>query len=332
MVAAAKAQDTAAPEARKDLQTFQQNAYPSFVTRNEATNPVSRPTDETTTGTVTFTPEVLVDDVQSTTTWMSTRARLQPGLEELRLAMLSTASPTEISDSAQKLYDDISRIEIMAPAQAPVQQGRIGELITRIDKQVEFVVDDYTAGDFKRLQSSQDLLQRSLNDLEQVLRESDLDRGRPFRPPAALPVDWNAGAFASPGFADDIRNMRARELLVAYGDRIESIASGLKHNRQAPERDLEIAVEMGELARHLAERSNEVPVASQVPFRDAALRLDVISECLFEYIRDGRNTYTRRQLRHARETLNRCQAYLAGKQIAPSSISSSLFFEDAVPQ
>jgi len=196
----------------------------------------------------------------------------------------------------------------------PLRADEIAQSLNRIDKQVEFVVDDYDARDFPRLQRSQELLQRSLEELEQTLRLSDEDRGRPYRAPADIPDDWNAGGFSSEDFAYQIRNMRARELLAAYQERVEMLSARQRNRRLSPSRDWETAVEMGEIARHLALRSSEVPIASQVPFRNAALRLDVLSESLGEYIRDGKDAYAKRHLRHARESLRTCLSYLAVRE------------------
>ena len=309
------AQTTVSAEERKSIQDFQQNAYPSFVTGNSAPEPSPRATDgETTASLEARAPEVLVDDVQSTTTWMSARSRLQPALEELRVMMISSATPAEISEVTQKLSNDLERIGLMASAQAPLRAEEIARSLNRIDKQVEFVVDDYDARDFPRLQRSQELLQRSLEELEQTLRLSDEDRGRPYRAPADIPGDWNAGGFSSEDFAYQIRNMRARELLAAYQERVEMLSARQRNRRLSPSRDWETAGEMGEIARHLALRSSEVPIASQVPFRNAALRLDVLSESLGEYIRDGKDAYAKRHLRYARESLRTCLSYLAVRE------------------
>ncbi|MEO8376338.1 MAG: hypothetical protein ABI579_01595 [Candidatus Sumerlaeota bacterium] len=319
------------PAVRKSIQDFQQNSYPAFITDLTITpQPAPRANDEETTAPITRGPELLVDDVESTTTWINTRARLQPALEELRLTMLSSAADSEISAATEKLSQDLSRVAIMAPGQAPLHSDEVASILNRIDKQVEFILNDYSARDFKRLQSSQDLLQRSVDDLEQVLRESDEDRGKPGSAPVAIPNDWNADGFSSEAFADGIRTMRARETLSAYSERIDTLASKLHSRRLSSNRDVEVAVEMGELARHLALRANEVPVTSQVPFRNAALRLDVLSESLGEYIRDDKSAYTKRQLRYARDCVQRCEGFLSGSQLAPSSITSSSAFPDAI--
>lgn len=301
------------PQEKKDeLRDVGNTAYPDFVSRPGA--PLPESPDEGTTATLEGEsvpqdrPQLLVDDLASSTTWTRTRARIVPGMDEVRMLMLASANPEEVEAAADKVMEDIDLVLRMAPFQAPTQEEGLAIQRDRIERQLELIVDDYAARRLKQMQNTDELLRVSLDEFSRLLLHSDLERGSASAVLRRIPEDWNVGRFRAPDFAARVSGWSADQLLGAYTERIGVIESALRSKR--PPRDSRIGREMGELARQLAGRAYEVPLTSQPAFRNSALRLDVLAENLDQYIRDENGPYAKRQLRFMRYAVRDCQAYL----------------------
>ncbi len=315
----ASAQETVAadPAREKELRDFQGTLYPGFLSEDrETTGTVGTvEADSQTTGSpvleASIRQQVLADDLASTVTWTNTRARLDPGVEEVRMLMLASANPEEVEAAAEKFLADLEAILAMAPYQAPGQQTGLMIHRDRIRRQLSLILSDYRVHELKQMQSTDELLRLSMDEFHRLLFHSDLDRGAGASGYRRVPEDWVVGDFTEPSFAEHIAGWSGSQLLAGYADRMELLTEALRRKKLSRNRDPMVAIEMGELARELARRTYEVPVTSQVPFRNTALRLDVLAENLHDYIKADNGPYARRQLRAMSKAADEAQAFLA---------------------
>ncbi|CAN5272216.1 hypothetical protein BH09SUM1_BH09SUM1_05280 [soil metagenome] len=292
--------------------------YPAFVSAASETTPTLAASTTPTTGTLDIADAQtsagiamedatsLVADLQSTETWTQTRERIPPAIEELRLLFLSRAAAKEIDAQEEKLASDIDLIVRMAEFQAPNEERGLDSLSKRMEKQISLVISDYNAGEFVRMGITDDLLRKSLRDWNELLVRSDIERGsQRFE---SQPAGWNVERFADPDFTETARAMDARELLTEYRQRQIDLTNDFRDDRwKSQERSLR---EMGELARQLADRSYEVPLTSRVTYRNAALRLDVMAENSWDYVRKGNRPYARRQIRAMGKAIDEVDEFL----------------------
>ncbi len=301
----APSEDDLARERLRQLRDFRQSQYPGFVSE-EAVAPTPAPEPSVP---PTPAPQLLVDDTPSTTTWFQTRERLEPGMEEIRMLMISRATSQEIAAQEEKFIGDLDAVVRMANFQAPGQAGGLGAIRSRIVRQLGYLIEDYAAGEWRKLETTEELLRRSMKEAQYLLFRSDLDRGLASPAATVLPADWDTSRFGSPRFAAQIADWDGARLLGSYRGRHAQIESALRRNRQF--HDPIAAREMAELARQLATRVNEVPVTSATAFRDAALRLDVLAENLDDQLAAQNTLYARRQLRLMGHAIDDVEAYLA---------------------
>ncbi|MCC5876352.1 MAG: hypothetical protein JJU11_09070, partial [Candidatus Sumerlaeia bacterium] len=178
----------------------------------------------------------------------------------------------------------------------------------RMEQQILFMVEDFTEGEFRRVSSTNRLLNRSMSELHTLLARSDIDRGWVATDYSELPGGWNPGNFSSPDFARQIRAWNGRTLISEYRNRHSRLAQA--HQRRNMRELVWLTYEMGELARELARRTDEVPTLSREPFRNAALRLDVMAENLRDFITESRRLHSRRQLYAINLAIRDAERYL----------------------
>ena len=313
------AQETVAadPAREKELRDFQGTLYPGFLSEDRETTASERiaeadvQTSDSLEAVASIRQQVLADDLASTVTWTNTRARLDPGMEEVRMLMLASANPEEVEAAAEKFLADLEAILAMAPYQAPGQETGLVIYRDRIRRQLTLILSDYRMHESAQLQSTDELLRLSMDEFHRLLFHSDLDRGSGSDGYRRVPDDWKVGDFTEPAFAEHIAGWSGSQLVAGYADRVEILTEALRRKKLSRNRDPIVAIEMGELARELARRTYEVPVTSQVPFRNTALRLDVLAENLYDYIKADNGPYARRQLRVMGKTAGEAQAFLA---------------------
>jgi hypothetical protein len=248
------------------------------------------------------TSRVLVGELRSTETWTATRARIAPALEELRLAFLTGASSSEAQAIAGRMLEDVTRVLLMAPYQAPNQAESLGYYNLRLRRQLDLFLDDYLEGRTERLETTDRLLRETLRDWEALLTRSDLERaGRSGEGPAPLPADWRAPRMEMEEFDLLIAAWQVPALLAAAEERFLAMNESQRNRRSTP--PLTVARELSAIGRELATRAFEFPVTSRVPFQNAALRLDVQAENLHDHLRSGHRLHARRQLRVIGQTL-----------------------------
>ncbi len=297
----------------EELQKLQEAMYPDFI---GSATPAPTPTAPSP---VAETPEtvpaynfpdqleVLAGDLSSTSTWIATRDRLEPGFEELRIMMLTSAPPDEVSQQIISLTIDLEVIGKMSAAQAPRQTDSIARTNSRIETQLEYMGGDYLQGAWRQLGNTDQLLRGEVDGLLRLLRDSDRDRGAAIGA-ETIPSDWEVGGFRHPSFRERIRGWQTSRLMEGFRNRREALVSLAKGGFQPP--DAEYAREMGELARELATRQSDVPVTSRLAYRNATLRLDVMAENLLDFLQDNQSLHARRQARALEDAEADVQAFL----------------------
>jgi len=300
--------------------------YPSFVYTNEAAapaaTPVSTPTtvsaDAPTTETPAATPvptfieppRVLVGDLASTRTWTATRARIEPGFEELRVAFIGGAPPDEAAAVASRLLTDLDALVQMAPTQAPNQEDSIVWFESRLRRQILMMIPDYFVGERARIATTDRMVRKSLMEFQSVLERSDRERGNPeVGRRSGLPNDWAEGEPELRDFSAMIAAWTKEQLADEYRLRAITYFDSLKRTKEQ-ELSLSDAREMSALARELATRDYELPMASRQPYRNSALQLDVLAENLHDHLRNGRRLHARRQTRLILATFRQLDSYL----------------------
>ena len=299
--------------------------YPSFVYTGDGAPAAAVPTatpepvvaDEPTSAPVatpppTFVdpPRVLVGDLASTRTWTATRARIEPGFEELRVAFIGGASPDEAAASASRLLTDLDAIVQMAATQAPNQEQSIVWFENRLRRQIRMMISDYMMGDRSRIPTTDRMVRKSLMEFQAVLERSDRERGNPdVGRRSGLPTDWASGEQELRDFAAMIGAWSKEQLADEYRLRAITYYDILKRTREE-EPALSDAREMSALARELATRDYELPMASRQPYRNCALQLDVLAENLHDHLRNGRRLHARRQTRLILSTFRQLDSYL----------------------
>lgn len=316
--------DTADEAARraKELEAFRESQYPRFV---GGSAPVATPTPSPTRTPVpdaaergvqiddevdAFTEvielpgeprmpaeieaDVLVADITSTTTWMRVRERMEPHLEQLRILVITSATMEDLVSQTANFSTDLGVLAESAAFQAPRQREAIVYTTSLLQRYLRVLESDYIPADPGRAGTVLPLLGRSMAELEILLAMSDEDRGMDA-PGWRLPADWDVGGFRAPDFAPTIATMAADQLLAEFRFRNASLQRNL---RLPPAQwDLQSVLEMGELARELANRVQELPASSRTGFRNAALRLDVLAESLHDFMSEGNYLYARRHQR-----------------------------------
>lgn len=322
------AQDNATTSTLQTIRQLQGSMYPEFVSRSEArvvpefelpapaideapdpNAPEEEPTPEAEIAPTPRPPvQVLVDDVASTTTWSATRTRIDKGLEDLRLAMLTRSPSGDVAAIFETIKGDFARMALMAPVQAPQQEQGLDFYRERIERQLSLMVRDYTDDRLDRLQNIDSMLRESMENYRELLFRSDLDRGARVERLDVLPPNWNHRPVRNRQFETEIVGWDAQRLLDEYRGRAADLEYALRRDR-----DVNYSVlteEMGALAREAARRGYEVPIASQAAFRNASLRLDVLSQNVVDYLREGNEPHARRQLILCRRAADHVQDYL----------------------
>lgn len=315
---AAPAQDTSVLDRLREME---QSQYPDFVGATPVPTPVIVDIDIETTPVIVgeskdttaslaaaVSPQVLAADLESTVTWTQTRQRVDPGMEDLRLLLLSGPTADEVDKQIAKIETDLDLILRMAPFQAPNQESALGTVRRRIGRQLEILGEDYAVGELRRLPTTDELLRKSFSEWSDILVEADAERGLPSLDSGALPPAWANTSYSLPNFAKRLPSWPTTRLIEEYAERQQSIRVRLRRKPEAW--DLNAAVEMGEIARQLATRVRDVPVASRKPFQNSALRLDVLSEALFQYMKAGDYLHAKRHLRVTEQALGDCRKYL----------------------
>lgn len=252
--------------------------------------------------------QVLTHDLATSNTWTATRNHLEGQLEEMRVAILTNAPANEFALLARDFLVDLDVLVEMAPWQAPLQLEGVEYQRDRIEQQVLFLVEDYSAGDTRGVANTNRLISRSMAELHSLLVRSDRDRGWDAIDYTELPGGWNPGDFSLPSFAGQIQSWSGRRLASEYRARFERLQF---HYRDRTITDHAwMTYEMGEIARELARRSHEVPIVSREPFRNASLKLDVLAENLRDYLEDSRRPHARRQLYSMNLAIRDVERYL----------------------
>lgn len=252
--------------------------------------------------------QVLTMDLVSSGTWLGTRDRLDAHIEEMRLALVSDAPVNEFNDIATEFLVSLDVLAEMAPMQAPYQADGIEFQRDRMEQQVLFMVQDYSQGEFRRVASTNRLLTRAMGEMHTLLARSDIDRGWDAVDYTQLPGGWEPGNFSRPEFGRQIRSWSGRRLISEYRNRYIRLNDAFRQRNI--DQQAWVTLEMGELARELARRTDEVPTLSREPFRNSALKLDVIAENLHDQIVDSRRLHVRRQLISMNQAIRDAERYL----------------------
>lgn len=316
LVAGAAAQQTP-DDLLERLRDYERSLYPQFVEDAAgASTPTATTTPPTQNAYIPPVPDVLAADLSSTTTWRQTRTRLEPQFDDLQAVVLLGSPAAEVRTSTEALLRDVRLLTEMAPFQAPNQQPALEFYERRLDRLVELLLQDYQRSDQRQLANSVRLLEESFREYAQLLVQAEREAGyeaadRFYR----LPDGWQVTApRPRESFTGRVAGWEPAKLLQAYEQRLRDLEAII-----GQERDLwrpELAVEMGELARIMATRTSELPVASRLPFQHAALQLDVQAEALHEYLVEGNKLYARRHLRVIRHTVQEAEAYFVATQSA----------------
>ncbi len=321
------AQDDAQEEsnAAERLKELQRETYPSFI--NDTPPPQPLPSQIEDTSDIQLPPEksaepatvedevdplmmgefaTLTADIASTQTWSVSRKRVFDSIEELRISIFTDATPEQIQIEASEVNAYMKILTDAARFQAPAQRSALQFQQGRLSRQLEFLLEDYRRERWDHLSTTDELIRMTMDEVDYLLYRSDLDRGAPIR--EYLPRDWNPGTFRDPDFQEMIISWSATRLVQAYKDRIDILDHRVKNRKLSYNSDY--TREMGELARELAIRINEVPVSSQTAFRNSALRLDVMAESLQDFMEEGNRPYSRRHIRFLKDAINETEAYL----------------------
>ena len=266
--------------------------YPGFVAIDDT------PTSVSITAPV---PQLLTSDDLTTTTWLAVRARI-PNVFRL---LNEERNPARFSLLANELAADLVRLEILAVSQAPDSAAIVEQETTRARSQLTVAIGavlDRRAAPTATLE----LLGETLTLLERDIARAELPEST--APNSAL--NWTSPpGLTNDRFARDIaewngarlqREMRVRAAL------LQRVLAGPRD--QWPEKSE--VIELAELARALADRPEEVPYASRVTFRQAALRIEVVAQNLSDFVKDRNRAQARRQVRVLRECLHDTQLFL----------------------
>lgn len=255
-------------------------------------------------------PRVLVGDLASTATWTATRDRIDPRFEALRLAFISGDSSSEIRTAAGALMNDLDALVQMAPVQAPGQAESVVWFESRIQRQIQLMVQDYLDGEKDRIEQTDRLVRGTVRDLKAVLARSDREReGISGIGPGGLPPAWRSDEPELQDFAAMIVAWPTWQLADEYRLRASEYFEYFRRTRD-DEVSLTDALEMSALAREIARREYEIPAASRTPFRNCALQLDVMADGLHDHLVEGRRLHARRQSRVILPVIKQLEGYL----------------------
>jgi hypothetical protein len=287
--------------------------YPSFIGSATPT-PTPPPIELAESLPLTEFGQVLAGDALSTQTWTLVRARVEPALEAVRVQILLAATDEEMTQAESTVEEALAAVEKLAPAYAPSQQQALRSLANRILRLVSLMLSDSRAGESARVSTSDRLLRRATEEWNQLLARSDAERGLPPEYLVLPPRGWNVGYFELPDFRGRIMGWSIDQLIVEYRSRLLTIEESFHPKRRCEEVSLTGVREMGELARELASRTWEFPHNSREPFRNSALRLDVMAENLHDYLREDNALYAKRQLRTIDRAMRETEAFLTLRQ------------------
>lgn len=255
-------------------------------------------------------PMVLVPADPTAEVWRAARLRLYERAAELREGLDLPMVQWDASAAIAATRADVATFRAYAVPLAPEQLATIDTTIGRLDAQLNTLADSLVQGsDRRRLESTMQQVESSLVRLDELALEGDLAAGRAAQWGYVLrPPDWGALRYPEGALADATARMNARELLGALADRQRTLGDA---NLRALDDAEPMAREMGELARALVRRQGEVRSLSRAGFRNAALRLEVMSENVVEYSRARDRLNVRRQAREMRAVLQELAGYLA---------------------
>lgn len=316
---AARAQEAVSPQKAAELRQLRESLYPDFLSGTESSRPTLDPIEPPATPTpaeapaepaeeaarlvterLDRRPQVLAADLSSTTTWLETCARLPKRLEDLRLALLVEASDPEVAAAQDALMIDAERLVEMSATFAPTVVDGARWYAERLARQTELMIRDYRAEDARRALNTDAMADRTVAQLLALLARGSAPAAT-TGPAASLLAGWDPGEFRVPGLAARLKGYSRAELFDEYEQRLEAIARGVVGQRVLLYRSL--AVEMGEVARELATRADDLDPLSQRPFVNAALRLDVMAENLHDNLDDRTRAHARRQIAAITEAL-----------------------------
>jgi hypothetical protein len=265
---------------------------------------------------------VLVGDLASTDTWKLIREHIDPTVENIQVLMVTQEDEKTVKLEYRKLAGDLNALIEMAPYQAPIQLEGLSYYRNRILKQQKYLIQDYINQDAQRFDNTLPLLQLSLSRFNSLLFQSDLDRGA--APPEVYdpPTDWTPKNFQTHNFSNTIKPWTTRHLYDGYVERYNNIVYMMKKNREF--RDSETLYEMGEISRELSTRIYDVPVTARMGFRNATLRLDVMSENLLDYTKENNYPHTKRHLYAIKRGIEVVEGYLNLKKAPLKKKDSSL--------
>lgn len=254
-------------------------------------------------------PVILVPVDPTAEAWRAARLRLYERAAELREGLGLPLGQWDATAAIASARADVATFRAYAVPLAPDQLPAIDATIARLDAQCETLAGLLTQrGDRRRLEGAMQQIESSLARLDELALEGDLAAGRASEWGFVLrPPDWGALRYPEGAAADATARMDARQLLGALADRQRVLGDS---NLRALDDAEPIAREMGELARALVRRQGEVRSLSRPGFRNAALRLEVMSENVVEYARTRDRLNVRRQAREMHAVLKELAGYL----------------------
>lgn len=306
-----------------DIRDMEDSLYPDFVRGGERTEPAESPTAPAYEGQPfeiapvptpppTPMPLVLAADLESTATWRAARNRLDPAFEELRVLLISNANETEFQDQVSRIGEELDLLAAMGPYQAPNQAEAIAYRTGLLKGYMKVLGENRRAGDRQQIMTSDSLISRTMAELRQLMMDSDAERLDPRASLWSLPGGWSEPRLTLPDFQLTMAAWDAERLHQAYAIRLSEVRRRLRKDPETWQPRL--AAELSEIARALARRTNEMPVSSQEGFRNAALRLDVLSEVLYDYMREENYLYLKRHVRLTEQAWEQVDAYFKIKQ------------------
>lgn len=252
---------------------------------------------------------VIAMDLATTDTWTMGRRALQAAPDRLRVAMASASADDRTEEAIADAREALDNVVRVAPAMAPGQWPDIDRLAGRAHRLLDHVAGDYATGDARNLRTSLRLLVETLARIEELALLGDLEVGRRDTGFAHFPADWTPHPRPEPLLRTTLAPRTASELVAMLQDR--RVRLNRMGNREFERDGPAIASELGEIARALVMRQDELNPLSREGFRNAALRADVVSENLIDFLAQRDWANARRQVNVMGDCIQVMDDYLA---------------------
>lgn len=254
-------------------------------------------------------PDLLVDDVPTTSGWQGSRAQLNTTFESLRSSLRQESIATTM-EALEEMDEAVEEFAVYARALVHPHARELDSLLARMDALRENFVNDLDLGTDVQLVTTMRLMEETLARMEELALISDLAAGRIMQQPlAGLPPDWNDSKFANEAMRLGLSLRNARELMDELKRSREELRRSARRGRLRPE-DVVRFEEMTEMARALVLRQGEFPELMRPGFRNAALQIELVVENLGDYHSERNLPAFRRHLIELDRSFKRAEAFL----------------------